>query len=184
MVTTGLGEIRGVLGQRSNNRAPARLTSGPEGSLGSFPPVRSKLFPYPHALSRVAYRAAQEEMRSLTFEEREVEEPDLEDEDDVEDPEEVEAELAASTEEDDSDETSLDELLAQRAARRAPDESDDDVEDIMTLASEREPTMREPLPSRVIPIRDRQEFVCSNCHLVKKRSQLADADRALCRDCV
>lgn len=54
----------------------------------------------------------------------------------------------------------------------------------MTLSSEHNSPIREPLPSRVIPIRDRQEFVCSNCHLVKKRSQLADADKALCRDCV
>jgi hypothetical protein len=42
----------------------------------------------------------------------------------------------------------------------------------------------EPLPSVVVPIKDRQEFVCSNCHLVKARVQLADAARGLCRDCV
>lgn len=122
----------------------------------------------------------------LTFEERDVEEPEaLEgDDDDVEDPEEVEAELASSSEEDESDETSLDELLAQRAARRAPDEADDETEDIMALSSEADTPIREPLPSRVIPIRDREEFVCNNCHLVKKRVQLADADKGLCRDCV
>ena len=28
------------------------------------------------------------------------------------------------------------------------------------------------------------EFVCSNCHLVKHDSQLADRRRRLCRDCV
>ena len=128
---------------------------------------------------------------ALTFEEREVEEPEAADslegddaEDEIDDPEEAEAELAASTEEDDSDETSLDELLAQRAARRAPDEADDETEDIMALSSEADAPIREPLPSRVIPIRDREEFVCNRCHLVKKRVQLADADRGLCRDCV
>ena len=125
---------------------------------------------------------------ALTFEEREVEEPDgLEGDDaddEIDDPEEAEAELAASSEDDESDETSLDELLAQRAARRAPDEADDETEDIMALSSEAGTPLREPLPSRVIPIRDREEFVCNNCHLVKKRVQLADAEKGLCRDCV
>jgi hypothetical protein len=76
------------------------------------------------------------------------------------------------------------ELLAQRAARRTPDETDEEGDDIMALTSEKEPATREPLPSRVIPIRDKQEFVCSRCHLVKARSQLADESRLLCRDCV
>ncbi len=113
---------------------------------------------------------------------------DEEDDDAIADPEEVEADLARTTpssdeDEDDSDETSLDELLAQRAARKAPEESDDS-DDIMTLASEDESKVREPLPSRVIPVRNREEFVCSRCHLVKRRSQLADAEKVLCRDCV
>ena len=103
------------------------------------------------------------------------------------DPEEVEAELAAAhpagEDDDDSDETSLDELLAQRAARRSPEEPEEDVEDIMTLSSEKD-APREPLPTRVVPIRDREEFVCNRCHLVKKRVQLADADKGYCRDCV
>ena len=112
---------------------------------------------------------------------------DLDDEEEeVDDPEEVEAQLASVTpaddDDDESDEASLEELLAQRA-RRTPEEPED-ADDIMTLASERETRLREPLPSRVIPIRDRQEFVCNRCHLVKARSQLADAERGLCRDCV
>jgi len=112
---------------------------------------------------------------------------DVEDDDEeIADPEEVEAELARSSDSDDeseSEDASLDELLAQRAARRPPDEPED-PEDILTLSSEAKTKIKEPLPSRVIPIRDRQEFVCSNCHLVKMKSQLADADRLLCRDCV
>ena len=54
----------------------------------------------------------------------------------------------------------------------------------MALSSEADTPIREPLPTRVIPIRDREEFVCNRCHLVKRKSQLADAERMLCRDCV
>jgi hypothetical protein len=97
---------------------------------------------------------------------------------------EVEDELAAVAPPEEDEETSLEELLAQRAARRTPDETDEEGDDIMALTSEKEPATREPLPSRVIPIRDKQEFVCSRCHLVKARSQLADESRLLCRDCV
>ena len=114
-----------------------------------------------------------------------------EEEDDVEeveidDPEEAEAELAAATDDDeeDEDDASLDQLLSQRAAsRRGNDESEDD-DDIMALASEKEPrgTVEVPL-SRIVPVKDRQEFVCQRCYLVKARSQLSDSDRMLCRDC-
>jgi hypothetical protein len=115
----------------------------------------------------------------------EQEAPDSDPEDELEaSDEEVEDDLAAAAPDEDEEETSLEELLAQRAARRTPDESDDDTDDIMALTSEKEPRTREPLPSRVIPIRDKQEFVCSRCHLVKARSQLADESRLLCRDCV
>lgn len=108
------------------------------------------------------------------------------DDDDLGDPEEVEAELAAASPDDDeqSEDASLEELLAQRAARRTPDEGDNDEDDIMSMSSEAKTPVREPLPSRVIPIRDRQEFVCSSCHLVKAKSQLADPDRLRCRDCI
>ena len=118
------------------------------------------------------------------------EEIDEEEDDDLEeveidDPEEAEAELAAASEdEDEDDDASLDQLLSQRAAgRRGGDDSDDD-DDIMALASEKEPTgTAEVPPSRVIPVKDREEFVCQNCYLVKARSQLANADKMLCRDC-
>ena len=60
----------------------------------------------------------------------------------------------------------------------------EDDDDIMALASEKEPTSLEPLPTTVIPIKDRKEFVCNRCHLVKARVQLADEERGLCRDCV
>jgi hypothetical protein len=114
------------------------------------------------------------------------EDEDLEDVE-IDDPEEAEAELAlAAEEEDEGDDASLDELLAQRAvSRRAGDDADDDDDDddIMALASQPEPTLAEVIPARVIPVKDRQEFVCARCHLVKARSQLMDEDRMLCRDC-
>ena len=115
----------------------------------------------------------------------EEDEEDLE-EVEIDDPEEAEAELAAASEEDDEedDDTSLDQLLSQRAAaRRGSDDSEDD-DDIMALASEKEPVGTAEVPvSRVVPVKDRQEFVCQKCRLVKAKSQLSDADRMLCRDC-
>lgn len=107
--------------------------------------------------------------------------------DDLEDDEEdVAAGLAmAGDDDEEGDDASLEELLSQRAAsRRGAGEADEDDDDIMSLASEREPTGAEVIRTKVIPIKDRKEFVCKRCHLVKARSQLADADRELCRDCV
>ena len=117
-------------------------------------------------------------------EELEESEDELEDIEDDED--EVAAGLALATDDDEEgDDASLEELLSQRASnRRAAGESDEDDDDIMSLASEKEPTGAETIRTKVIPIRDRKEFVCKRCHLVKARSQLADADRELCRDCV
>lgn len=93
----------------------------------------------------------------------------------------------ALDDDDDDDESSpsLDELVAQRAAaRRAVGELDDDG-DIMALSSERDDdAVREPITPRVVPIKQRQEFVCNRCRLVKAKSQLADPQRGLCRDCV
>jgi hypothetical protein len=120
--------------------------------------------------------------------EEDEEDADLE-EVEIDDPEEAEAELAAAAgddDEDEEDEASLDQILSQRAAaRRASDDSDEDDDDIMALASEKEPRGTAEVPlSRVIPVKDREEFVCQRCYLVKARSQLADAERTLCRDCV
>ena len=94
------------------------------------------------------------------------------------------AEEADSGTDEDVEGASLDELLAERAAsKRASDDNDDDA-DIMVLATEVHAPATEPLtPVRVAPVRDREEFVCRSCHLVKPRVQLADAERGLCRDC-
>ena len=117
--------------------------------------------------------------------EDEIEKEDELEDDELEGDDDEELALAATDDEDEEDESSLEELLAQRAAaRRGTDDSDDD-DDILSLASEPEtiPAL-EPIPARVIPLKDRQEFVCNHCHLVKARVQLADAERGLCRDCV
>ncbi len=110
---------------------------------------------------------------------------DLESVEDDED--EVAAGLAMANDDDDEgDDASLEELLAQRASSRraAGEPEEDDDEALMALSSEREPTGNETIRTKVIPIKDRQEFVCKRCYLVKARSQLADEERVLCRDCV
>jgi hypothetical protein len=122
-------------------------------------------------------------------EEQEMKDLDNEEEEDasLDDDEDDESAAASGFTDDDEegDDSSLEQLLAQRsAARRASDEPEEN-EDLMALASEREPPLRgEALNPRLIPVKDRQEFVCKRCFLVKARSQLADAERMLCRDCV
>ncbi|MEA2433169.1 MAG: hypothetical protein QOG54_626 [Actinomycetota bacterium] len=126
-----------------------------------------------------------EEEEPQGIEEDEDLEDDLEDLDD----EDAVAEglaMAGGDDEEGDEEASLEELLAQRAAgrRAAGDDSESDEDDIMALASEKEPTGAETIRTKVIPIKDQQEFVCKRCFLVKARSQLADETRMLCRDCV
>jgi uncharacterized protein DUF4193 len=122
-------------------------------------------------------------------ENQEMKDLDNEEEEDasLDDDEDDESAAASGFTDDDEegDDSSLEQLLAQRsAARRASDEPEEN-EDLMALASEREPPLRgEALNPRLIPVKDRQEFVCKRCFLVKARSQLADAERMLCRDCV
>jgi hypothetical protein len=113
-----------------------------------------------------------------------------EDDDEVElSDDEVEDEDAAAAldddDDDDSEDASLDELLAQRsAARRGTDDSDEDADEILSFVPEPDMGSVEPLPSKILPVKDQMEFVCKRCHLAKKKSQLADAERMLCRDCV
>jgi Domain of unknown function (DUF4193) len=117
-----------------------------------------------------------------------VEDDDVELEDDAEDASEdgdvEEEEAALASDEEESEEASLEELLAQRAsARRGGEDAEDAEDDIMALSSEKDTAGKAALPSKVIPIKDRQEFVCQSCHLVKARSQLADEKKMYCRDC-
>ena len=74
-------------------------------------------------------------------------------------------------------ESSLEEILAKREPRPAEEEEEDDS--LLTLGRDER---LEPLAVKVVPPTDK-EFVCKNCHLVKHRSQLADKERMLCRDC-
>ncbi|HEV2756135.1 MAG TPA: DUF4193 family protein [Actinomycetota bacterium] len=120
------------------------------------------------------------------------EEDEIENEEELDDDAELEGDeddeelaLAGSDDEDEDDESSLEELLAQRAAARRGTDDAEDEDELMGLSSEPDtiPPL-EPIPARVIPLKDRQEFVCNRCRLVKARVQLADADRGLCRDCV
>lgn len=123
--------------------------------------------------------------RSTQEEPEELEEPEEELEDLEDDEEEVSVGLMAGDDDEEGGEASLEELLSQRAAsRRGSGDADDDEDDIMSLASEKEPTGADVIRTKVIPIKDRKEFVCKRCHLVKARSQLADPGRELCRDCV
>jgi len=121
-------------------------------------------------------------------------EDDLVEDDDEEsgEIEEEEGEAVAVEDEDDtgdvvedSDSTSLEELLARRTASRSvsddPDEDED--EDLLALSSEAR-RKASPPKSKVTPIRNREEFVCKRCFLLKPKVQLADAERMLCRDCV
>lgn len=86
--------------------------------------------------------------------------------------EEVEVELDAAEEA----ESSWEELLAKRA-EKADDEDEDSVFNLS-------PDDRvESLSVRATPPQA-DEFICASCRLVKKKSQLADRKRRLCRDCV
>jgi Domain of unknown function (DUF4193) len=99
-------------------------------------------------------------------------------EDDAEEAEGAEPAAAAATDGEEGEvESSLEELLAKREGRPAEEEEEDD-----SMLSVGRDERLEPLAVKVIPPSDK-EFVCSNCHLVKHRSQLADRERVLCRDC-
>ncbi len=128
-------------------------------------------------------------MKNANEDELEPLEDDDEELGDLEDLDEEDGAAAAAAvpddDDDDSDEASLDELLAQRAASRRGGEETEDDDDIMSFVPEPEVGGSvDPLPSKIIPVKDRQEFVCNSCHLVKKKSQLADPKRMYCRDCV
>ncbi|MEA2499014.1 MAG: hypothetical protein QOH26_1419 [Actinomycetota bacterium] len=106
-----------------------------------------------------------------------LEDVSIEDED-----EEDDDSLEGDDDEDEAEEASLEELLAERSATKRTGEDVEEEEDIMALVPEPD-VIDEVLPVRVIPVKDEEEFVCANCHLVKKKVQLVDAERRLCRDC-
>jgi hypothetical protein len=74
---------------------------------------------------------------------------------------------------DDEDvEASLDEILKERMV--VEEEEDEEVLELED---------RSEVSERVLP-KQPDEFVCQSCFLVKHSSQLADAKKTLCRDCV
>jgi hypothetical protein len=120
-------------------------------------------------------------------------EADLVEEDDDDESTEAEDEEEEVEEEDDDEsddvvddsDTSLEELLAQRtAARQIGDDPDEEDDDFIALSSEATRTESPPKSKVVTALRNREEFVCKRCFLLKPKVQLADSERMLCRDCV
>lgn len=97
----------------------------------------------------------------------EIDEPGDDDDDDEED-------APAVAEE----EASFDEFLSKAA--KETNDSEEEEETLLDLTREER---LESLSIRAAP-KQANEFVCTYCRLVKHESQLADAKRELCRDCV
>lgn len=104
----------------------------------------------------------------------------LEDEE-LEEAEEAEAEPPAATARPatagERDVESIQEILVKQEAHSEEDEEED--ESLLTLSREER---LEPLAVKVVPPQP-TEFICSNCYLVRHRSQLKDKAKMLCRDC-
>lgn len=108
-----------------------------------------------------------------------IEEEDEDELDDaVSDDEEEEEEDVLASGEEQPNEASLEEILAKRAKRSEEDEPESIFE-----FSQNDDEPAAPLKVKTTPPKA-GEFVCSSCRLVKKRSQLANAKRNLCNDCV
>ncbi len=84
---------------------------------------------------------------------------------------------ATSTAPGDEDVESIQDILVKQEARA--EEADEDDDSVLTLTREER---LEPLAVKVVPPQP-TEFICSNCYLVKHRSQLKDKAKVLCRDC-
>jgi len=97
------------------------------------------------------------------------------------DPEKVAAAAKKKKEDDDEDElevdhdveATLDEILKERLVVVEEEEEDDEPADTEDRGD-----------STKVPPKRPDEFVCQSCFLVKHPSQLADAKRQYCRDCV
>lgn len=104
---------------------------------------------------------------------------DVADDDEVEEDEATKAKKKAEEEDEDElevdhdVEATLDEILKERLVVVEDDEEDDEPADKDDQADS----------GKVAPKRP-DEFVCQSCFLVKHPSQLADAKRQYCRDCV
>lgn len=79
----------------------------------------------------------------------------------------------------DEDVESIQEILVKQEARSEEAEAEEEGDSVLNLTREEK---LEPLAVKVIPPQA-SEFICSNCYLVKHRSQLKDKAKMLCRDC-
>ena len=123
--------------------------------------------------------------------------PDLEDADDLDEGSEVESEVEPEVDADDLDEGDdlegdevatgdptleadvADDEEAPTSAVVPPEaEFDDGGEDLVTAVTGEDDDDQDPIEG----IRD-GEFVCRSCFMAKRDTQLADAERLLCRDC-
>ena len=78
---------------------------------------------------------------------------------------------------------SIQDLLEKQETQEAAATADEDEDEaVPTPAAARTSGALEAGESRVVPIQS-TEFTCTNCFLVKHRSQLADKKKMLCRDC-
>ena len=105
------------------------------------------------------------------------EEVDEEGSDSVEDEEAPATAPAPAPAAGDEDVESIQDILVKQEARAEETEEEDDS--VLTLTREER---LEPLATKVVPPQP-TEFICSNCYLVKHRSQLKDKAKMLCRDC-
>jgi hypothetical protein len=106
------------------------------------------------------------------------------DDEDADDDEDTKGTSDDEDEDDEDTEASLDEILAERAkAELVVVDDDDDDDDLLELVSDDTKGVT-PLRAKITPVKEKQEFVCARCHLVKNRAQMADPKRGLCRDCV
>jgi Domain of unknown function (DUF4193) len=111
-----------------------------------------------------------------TLEDEEVDEEASESREDEEVPA-ASASTAATAPRGEEDVESIQDILVKQEARSEDAEEEDDS--VLTLTREER---LEPLASKVVPPQP-TEFICSNCYLVKHRSQLKDKAKMLCRDC-
>lgn len=79
----------------------------------------------------------------------------------------------------DEDVESIQDILVKQEARAEEGEEEEDDDSLLTLGREER---LEPLAVKVVPPQS-SEFICSNCYLVRHRSQLKDKAKMLCRDC-
>lgn len=84
--------------------------------------------------------------------------------------------------EEESSEESIEELKARRHDKNSGKVDEDETEAAESFELPGADLSHEELAVEVRP-RQEDEFTCMSCFLVHHRSQLADADQMICRDC-